>query len=224
MYRNLKQYIKYLIVKFKNKGHLLLDSSCNVSLDSSFEGANKIYPYSRFSGSMGYGSYIGPHCEIAAHIGRYSSIAPYVRVNTAQHPCTYPYVTTSPMFFSTRKQNGYTFADRMMYGEFRDVVKIGNDCWIGENVFIVGGVSIGDGSVVLAGSVVTKDIPPYAIVGGVPARIYKYRYDQETISFLLNTQWWDNSEKWFREHWNLLNNMDEFKCYFAELGKKGQAD
>lgn len=62
-------------------------------------------------------------------------------------------------------------------------MKIGSDCWIGTGVFLVGGIVIGNGAVVLAGAVVTKDVPPYAIVGGVPARILRYRYDEETINF-----------------------------------------
>ena len=79
---------------------------------------------------------------------------------------------------------------------------------------LIGGVHIADGAVVLAGAVVTKDVPPYAIVGGVPAKIIRYRYDEETISFLLQAQWWNNTEDWFKENWKLLTDIDKLKAYY----------
>ena len=82
------------------------------------------------------------------------------------HPFQAPYVTTCPMFYSTLRQNGYTFADRNTFVETKVYTRIGNDVWIGQNVFMTGGLTIGDGAVILAGSVVTKDVPPYAIMGG----------------------------------------------------------
>ena len=163
---------------------------------------------------MGYGSYIGPYCEITANIGRFTSIAPYVKTNSGIHPYTYPYVTTCPMFFSTRKQNGYTFADKMVFNESAERLEIGNDCWIGENVFITGGVRIHDGAVVLAGAVVTKDVPPYAVAGGVPAKVLKYRYDEETIKFLLDCQWWNLDIQWLKHNWALFTNIEALKTHF----------
>ena len=158
-------------------------------MQSNFEGANKIYPHTSFEGRMGYGSYIGPYCEIKANIGRFTSISPYVRTNRGIHPISAPYATTCPMFFSIRKQNGKTFADTMVFKEVKEFPQIGNDVWIGENVFFQGGISIGDGAVVLAGAVVTKDVPPYAIAGGVPAKVLKYRYDENTVKFLQEFKW-----------------------------------
>lgn len=209
------KYIKHLInhiwckLKFGNK--CSFDISSYIARDASFEGVNKIYSNCDFGGSMGYGSYIGPNCVIRAHIGRFSSISPYVRTNIGVHPLSIPYATTCPMFFSTRKQNGITFAQKMMFDEIRNEIHIGNDCWIGENVFIVGGVIIGDGAVALAGAVITKDIPPYAIVGGVPAKILRYRYDEDTINFLLRLKWWDKNIKWLREHWDYLCDIERLK-------------
>ena len=68
---------------------------------------------------------------------------------------------------------------------------IGNDVFIGANVTVLDGVRIGDGAVIGAGAVVTRDIPPYAIATGVPAQVKKYRFDEETISRLLDSRWWD---------------------------------
>ncbi len=104
----------------------------------------------------------------------------------------------------------------MMFEELRPMAIIGNDCWIGENVFYVGGITIGDGAVVLAGAVVTKDVPPYAIVGGVPAKVLKYRYDDDTIQFLLRIKWWNNSIEWLRENWQLMTDIDKLKEYYTK--------
>ena len=98
-----------------------------------------------------------------------------------------------------------------MLTEVKEIPEIGNDVWIGENVFFQGGVIIGDGAVVLAGAVVTKNVPPYAIVGGVPAKVLKYRYDEETIKFLLGFKWWDKDVNWLRDNWQLLCDIDKLK-------------
>ena len=98
-----------------------------------------------------------------------------------------------------------------MFTEVKSFPEVGNDVWIGENVFFQGGVIIGDGAVVLAGAVVTKDVPPYAIVGGVPAKVLKYRYDEETIKFLLSIKWWDKDVNWLRDNWQLLCDINRLK-------------
>ena len=72
-------------------------------------------------------------------------------------------------------------------------------------------MNIGDGAMVLAGAVVTKDVPPYAIVGGVPAKVKSYRYDEETIVFLLKARWWEKSLVWLKEHWELFSDMDKLR-------------
>lgn len=118
------------------------------------------------------------------------------------------------MFYSTAKQCGETFATENTFVEYKKPLKIGNDVWIQQNVFICGDVEIADGAVILAGAVVTKDIPPYAIVGGVPAKVIKYRYDNETIDFLLRSEWWNKDISWFRKNWKLMNNIDKFKLQY----------
>ena len=163
---------------------------------------------------------------MVGNIGRFTSIAPFVRCNSGVHPYKLPYVTTSPSFYSlnlNHSQNGSTFAKQQMFKEhmFVDndnkwIVNIGHDCWIGEHVFMVGGVTVNNGAVVLAHAVVTKDVPPYAIVGGIPAKVIGYRYDEETIAFLLKKCWWNNEIKWFEKHWMLLNDMNLLKAYYGE--------
>lgn len=92
---------------------------------------------------------------------------------------------------------------------------IGNDVWIGLNAIIFNGVTIGDGAVIAAGAVVNKDVPPYAVVGGVPAKLIKYRFDSKIIAILLKSKWWDwdyNELKNIRETLH-SSNIDKFINY-----------
>ena len=74
--------------------------------------------------------------------------------------------------------------------------------WVGNNVTVLAGVTVGDGAVLAAGAVVTKDVPPYAIVGGVPAKVIKCRFDENTIRKLQKLEWWNRDIDWIREHKN----------------------
>lgn len=213
----LKGIVRYILKKWRFRKRCIFDRSTYISDDAQFEGANRVFPHSSFKGKMGYGSYIGPHCNIKANIGRFCSIAPNVRTNGGMHPISSPYATTCPMFFSEIKQNGKTFAKKSTFNEVKSLTEIGNDVWIGENVFFAGGISIGDGAVVLAGAVVIKDVPPYAVVGGVPAKIIKYRYDNDTIDFLLRIKWWNKSLPWLQENWELLCDINNLKKYFQDI-------
>ncbi len=87
---------------------------------------------------------------------------------------------------------------------------IGNDVWVGKNASIMAGVKIGDGAVIGAGAVVTKDVPPYAIVGGIPAKVIKYRFNEEQIEELLKIKWWNWSDKQIAERFDDFLDIDDF--------------
>ena len=214
-----RRVIKYILNKYRIRKFLRYPVSSEISLSSSFEGANSIGKNCLFNGSMGYGTYMGDNNSMTARIGRFTSIGHNCKVFTGRHPYSYPYVSTSPVFYSIKKQCGVSFANKQIFAyehEFADNVnklhiEIGNDCWIQSDVRFVSGVKVSDGAVVLSGAVVTKDVPPYAIVGGVPAKVLKYRYSAEDMKMLLEAKWWNRELSWIKNNWFAFNDIDLFK-------------
>jgi len=123
-------------------------------------------------------------------IGRYCSIAKNCELGVVSHPIDW--LSSSPFQYNM-KLHFPTHAENCKNIPFHRPLKtfIGHDVWIGSGVTIIRGTKIGHGSIIAAGAVVTKDIPPYAIVGGIPAKIIKYRFDEKTIEILLSLNWWD---------------------------------
>jgi len=122
-------------------------------------------------------------------IGSFTSIGTSVRIGHGTHPAEY--MSTSPYIYLNRL--GYKTAATPSHSEWEDIapVHIGNDVWIGDCAFIKNGVTIGDGAIIGAHSVVTHDVPPYAIAVGIPARVIKYRFPENIIRELLELKWWD---------------------------------
>ncbi len=141
---------------------------------------------------MGRYSYMGFYNSVCdTTIGSFCSIASYCAIGGGRHPLNA--VSTSPVFYAGRNSMGKNFSN--IPEEENQGVEIGNDVWIGEAVFINDGLKIGTGAVIGAHSVVTKDVPPYAIVAGAPAKILRYRFDEETIQRLLESKWWEWSDE-----------------------------
>ena len=180
-----------------------------------FGGYNKIHNNANVgSAHIGRYTYVGGNSNmLCASIGSFTSISTDVIVQQLTHPLD-TVVSTSPVFFSDKCQCVETFVEKTLFDEFLKVdgfsIKIGNDVWIGSNVILKGGITIGDGAVVAMGSVVTHDVPPYAIVGGVPAKVIKYRFDEDQVKKLLDFKWWDKDRQWLKENAHLFVNKEQF--------------
>lgn len=162
-----------------------------------------------FNCTIGNFTYISSGTQIAnTKIGKFCSIGPDCKIGLGKHP-TSGFISTHPIFYSTKKQAQITFADRD-YFEETDEIRIGNDVWLGARVIIVDGVSIGDGAMVAAASAVTKDVPPYAIVGGVPARIIRKRFEEDDVRNLMERKWWDQDVEFLKAHFKTFHDIREY--------------
>ena len=134
---------------------------------------------------IGRYSYLYGTSVVQTEIGAFCSIAAGSVIGGGSHPTNW--VSSSPVFYKGKNVLKTNFSQNECT-EFKQTT-IGNDVWIGTDAIIQDGVSVGDGAIIASNAVVTKDVPPYAIVGGVPARIIKYRFEPEIIAKLLNLKW-----------------------------------
>lgn len=164
-YINIKKLEKYIVIEDR------------VEIDSTLQ-------------RVGTGTYINQNTMInnCKAIGRFCSIATGVKIGMGSHPKTW--VSTSPLFYSPKRG----LVTNQTYDNLKcdKPVLIENDVWIGSNAIIMPGVKLGNGCIVGAGSIVTKDVPEYAIVIGVPAKVKSYRFDQNIIDDLVKSEWWNN--------------------------------
>lgn len=181
---NLKRTIQLWLAQWLSKPEIPTGKTTGYSLVRSEmsdctlgEKAYAVAPYLLHNVQLGDHSYFAMNAHAAnVTIGKFCSIGPNFCCGLGIHPTDG--ISTSPYFYRGKiEEHKHT--------------TIGNDVFIGANVTILDGVTIADGAVVAAGAVVTKDVPPYAIVGGIPAEVKKYRFDEETIAKLLEMEWWN---------------------------------
>lgn len=148
--------------------------------------------------TMGYGSYVAEKGRlIETRIGSYTSIGPEVLCAFGRHP-SHDFISTHPAFYSALKAEGFTYVDETVFKEdvYLDRLKgirvdIGSDVWIGARVTLLEGIKIGNGAIIAAGAVVTKDVEPYSIYGGVPAKKIGRRFEDDSLIEKLQTfEWW----------------------------------
>lgn len=167
-----------------------IDNTCKVNFESTLAKVK-----------MGRYTYVGARTSITdAQIGQFCSIGGRVSIGGGMHPMDM--VSTSPVFLKGRNFLGKNYA--FFEYEPSKTVIIGNDVWIGDNAYIKAGVKIGTGSIIGAHAVVTRDVPPYSIVAGIPAKELRKRFDENTITQLLELEWWNWSE----------DKLQEFGKYF----------
>lgn len=131
-------------------------------------------------------------------IGKFCSIGPNVKLAPGRHP-TGKIVSTHPSIFSNPSFIKKNFASKNIF-EGNERVGIGNDVWVGANCLVIDGVTIADGAIIAANSVVTKNVGAYCIVGGVPAKLIRKRFEDDEIEKLMALKWWDKDEEWIQQN------------------------
>jgi acetyltransferase-like isoleucine patch superfamily enzyme len=214
-------WLRWLFRKWRleakyRKQHLKLEYMVEV-MNCKFGNYNTIYKYSRLrDAELGDFTYVARDCQIYnTKVGKFTCIGPGVNTGMGAHPSSV-FVSVHPLFYSTIGQaSGMTIIDKNLFEEFPETY-IGNDVWIGNNVSIKYGVKIGNGAIIGAGAVVTKDVEPYSVVGGVPAKIIKYRFSPEEIDFLERFQWWDKDFEWIKANKNLFLNVRDLMAKYDQ--------
>ena len=192
-----------------------VSTSVSLPIDTLIEAPASL-KWTDFFHSLNLGAFsyqVSGYC-FAATIGRYCSFGEDIQIGRQNHPMTW--ASTSPMFYQHQEaidvSRGFNGAKEYKEFEFRNSgsttlvqkTKIGNDVWIGHGAFIRAGVTIGDGAIIAARSVVSKDVPHYAVVAGNPARVKKYRFEQPVIDRLRALRWWRYAP-WQFAHLDMAN-------------------
>ncbi len=206
MFSKLGKFILLLVpapLRSKIKYRKLLKMGCsigeNIEIVNSKVGLNSRYAYHASVRNCEVGEYtsIGRYSKINnATIGKYCSVSWDVTIGATNHPMD----NISTHAFPYVRRIGFVEKDNQHIVKTR----IGNDVWIGCNAVILPGVVVGDGAVIAAGSVVTKDVPEYAIVAGVPAKVVRFRFDNTTIIDLKDLRWWDLPSELIKTHIELF--------------------
>jgi acetyltransferase-like isoleucine patch superfamily enzyme len=196
--------LKYIIGWLKNffnpaiSFFALIDDASIVSKKAKINRAVKIY-----DSVIDSYSYVGGGSDIVCtEISKFCSIAHNCTIGIGNH--SLKNISTSPIFTEQNNGTGSSWTTKNTTEKFNRV-SIGNDVWIGTKVIIMGGLSIGDGAIIGAGSIVTKDIPAYAVAAGVPAKVIRYRFEEPVVERLLAMKWWNLSEE------KLKKNIDLFQ-------------
>lgn len=179
--------LKYIWSKFFKKMRLSALKNCEIDKTSKVESGSNLVNV-----QMGKYSFCGYNCEMSnVDIGSFCSIANGVIIGGGMHPIHW--VSTSPVFYEGRDSVVAKFSEHTREQQKKTI--IGHDVWIAQNCIIKQGVKIGNGAVVGMGSIVTKDVKPYSIVVGNPAKLIKMRFSEDVIKSLEETRWWEYNDK-----------------------------
>ena len=198
--------LKYILGLLKNLFNPAVSLFVKIDYQSRISRKAKVYGRVQVTNStIGDYSYVGRDSRVVhADIGKFCSIAGDVRIGMGSH--TLDKLSTSPIFTEAHNSTKHQWTDSSIVEPYKRVT-IGNDVWIGTDAMIMGGIRIADGAVIGAGAIVTKDVPPYAIVGGVPAKIIRYRFSENLITKLVSLKWWNLSEDILKEKIEVFQSM-----------------
>lgn len=195
-------FLEYYISKIIKKLHLRAVKNSRVHKSSSI-GSGSLF----IDSTMGRNSFCGYDCVVVKTIvGSFCSIASNCEIGGATH--SIEWVSTSPVFNENKEQ----IKKKYSHFEFgtNEMTIIGHDVWIGSRALIKSGVNIGTGAVIGMGSVVTKDVPPFEIWAGNPAKLIRKRFDDEMIEVLLESEWWEMKDQELEKMAVNIRNVKDF--------------
>lgn len=204
--------ISYYLSKILKKMHIAAIKNSDI------EHSSKVGPYSNLINvCMKKYSYIGANCTIVeTEIGAFCSIADNVIIGGASHPINW--ISTSPVFYKGKNFINKNFSNNEFIEYKNSIIK--NDVWIGNNSLIKAGLTIENGAVIGMGSIVTKDVGPYEIWAGNPAKLIRKRFSNEDIEVLINSNWWDWSEEKLSKYADGMSSKDEFIKFLKQEEKR----
>jgi acetyltransferase-like isoleucine patch superfamily enzyme len=206
-------YFKLKAFLYKKKYNVIAKGNFH-AISCKFEGLNIIKASQLVRCFIGRGSYIGRSSLVEVEVGRFCSLGSNIRNGYGVHPSKF-FVSTHPAFYSTKEQAGFSFVKNNKFEEHKYLtdkyrIIIGSDVWIGNDVILMDGIQIGNGAIIATGSVVTKDVLPYEIVGGIPAKHIRFRFEKEEIEFLQIIKWWNKDIIWIKENAEKFENIKHF--------------
>jgi len=194
--------IKYVLAKLMKKAQLPAIKNSNIASNSKICSGSNVLNI-----SLDRYSYIGNNCTIIeSEIGKFTSIADNCIIGGASHPMDW--VSTSPVFHEGKNILKKNFSEHT-FNPYKKTI-IGNDVWLGNSVLVKAGVTIQDGAVIGMGSIVTKDIGPYEVWAGNPAKLIKKRFDDKTIKILRESLWWEKTDIEIAKESLNFNDVDKY--------------
>lgn len=215
-------YIKYLIKKLKYKKYNTIIKSKQISFKASIGKECLIEKNVNLCENCEIGDYsyinINSHIDSKVKIGRYCSISSNVYIGIVDQYINT--ITTHPLIYNQFWRNKFNIKSEKSNlkspKNYEKETIIGNDVLIGTGAIIKRGIKIGNGAVIGAGAVVTKDIKPYAVVGGIPAKVLYYRFKEDEIIELEKIQWWNWNEEEVKNGYKYMENVNDFIKYCKE--------
>ncbi len=160
---------------------------------------------------IGKYSYVNKYCLIEKNtvIGRFCSIAYNVKIGLGSHPTDW--VSTHPFAYDSKYK--FVRESKSFQSNVKKKTMVGNDVWIGANAIVLAGITIGDGAIIGANSLVTKDVEPYSIVFGIPAEFQRFRFKEQIIDELLKSKWWNWEDDKIIKNVDLFSDPDKLVAF-----------
>lgn len=208
MIKYIKQIVKNFLLKSKFPKSKIYD---NVNIDKNSQIGKNTVIFNNVNiqnAKIDNYTYIQSNSVISfTNIGKFCSIASNVHIGLAEHPTNF--ISTSPIFYDNTQPLPFFFTKKKEFKNIYLQTTIDADVWIGQNVIIKSGVSVGAGAIIGAGAVVVKNVEPYSIVGGVPAKHIKYRFDELLRYQLIESKWWEYEDEQIEELSSYFSNPKE---------------